>query len=65
LQRVGQEIEVHPVMIRKWKQEFIEHSTAVFEKKKKEATKSMSISPWQDQRARDEDGLLKNLRNRK
>jgi len=34
-------------------------------KKKKEATKSMSISPWQDQRARDEDGLLKNLRNRK
>ncbi len=26
--------EVHPLMISKWKQEFIEHSAEVFEKKK-------------------------------
>ena len=31
---LAKRFEVHPVMISKWKQEFIEHGAEVFEKKK-------------------------------
>lgn len=34
LAELSKRFEVHPNMISKWKQEFIEHSTEVFEKKK-------------------------------
>ena len=34
LAELSQRFEVHPNMICKWKQEFIEHSAEVFEKKK-------------------------------
>ncbi len=34
LAELAKRFEVHPVMIRKWKQEFIEHGAEVFEKKK-------------------------------
>ncbi len=34
LAELSKRFEVHPVMISKWKQEFIEHGAEVFEKKK-------------------------------
>ena len=34
LAELSKRFEVHPNMISKWKQEFIEHSAEVFEKKK-------------------------------
>lgn len=36
LAELAKRFEVHPVMISKWKQEFIEHSAEVFEKKKED-----------------------------
>jgi len=35
--------EVHPNMISKWKQEFLEHSYEVFEKKKKDGEAEMDL----------------------
>ncbi len=34
--KLAKRFEVHPVMISKWKQEFIEHGAEVFEKKKED-----------------------------
>lgn len=36
LAELAKRFEVHPVMISKWKQEFIEHGAEVFEKKKED-----------------------------
>lgn len=36
LAELSKRFEVHPVMISKWKQEFIEHGAEVFEKKKED-----------------------------
>jgi transposase len=36
LEELAKRFKVHPVMISKWKQEFIEHGTEVFEKKKED-----------------------------
>jgi len=36
LAELSKRFEVHPNMISKWKQEFLEHSSEVFEKKRKD-----------------------------
>ncbi len=65
LAELSKRFEVHPNVIRKWKQEFIEHSAEVFEKKKKDTEPEMDVDKLYSKIGKleiENDFLKKNLR---
>jgi transposase-like protein len=65
LAELSKRFEVHPNMISKWKQEFLEHSSEVFEKKKKDGEAEMDLDKLYSkigQLEMENDFLKKNLK---